>query len=171
MAGGAAMAGGTAAAAWSFLSQNRAQTPESSTPAIDDPTIEPAPSPFSAGDADFMTGETYPESTSVSEGRLVLTPRNSHWAYAYWDIPRMQRAQVERPANANLVMRLYDVTDTEGLPDRYEQFDVDDLALSCDVPIPRSDRNYVAEIGYVDGNNHWTRLAQSETVWVGANLL
>jgi phosphate transport system substrate-binding protein len=176
MAGGAAMAGGTAAAAWSFLSQNGAQTPETSTPAIDESTIEPAASPFSAGDADFVTGETHANSpssvtSSVSEGRLVLTPRNSHWAYAYWDIPRMQRAQVERPANANLVMRLYDVTDTEGLPDRYEQFDVDDLALSCDVPIPRSDRNYVAEIGYVDGNNHWTRLAQSETVWVGANLI
>jgi phosphate transport system substrate-binding protein len=75
---------------------------------------------------------------------------------------------MEHRADQNLMLRLYDVTDRTVLPDQYEQFDVDDLALSCDVPIAHSNRSYVVELGYADPQSHWTPLARSSSVWMPA---
>lgn len=187
-AGGAALAGGMGAAAWSFLSGRRNPN-ETATQTESAPTPVPA-----TPHHDFMTGEAWTEvgeptldattefglnpavehnaqidAVTPVQGRMVLTPRNGQWAYAYWDVPRMQRAEIDRQADQNLVLRLYDVTDADlefGLPVRFEQFDVDDLALSCDVPISQSDRSYISEIGYVDQSNQWIPLARSTSVWI-----
>ncbi len=161
IAGGAAAATGAGAAAWNFLSGKQ----RNSDPAAANP-------PTRADQNDVVSdGRRYDGvSADVDAGRIVLTPRNGQWAYAYWDVPRTSRALTNREADHNLVLRLYDVTtQAEGtLPERYEQFDVDDLALSCDVPIPASNRSYLVELGYVDRHNHWSRLARSTSVWVPA---
>jgi phosphate transport system substrate-binding protein len=180
VAGGAAAAAGAGAAAWSFVSGRNSETttpiePSSFTPTettsfttgettqINPPTTEINP---------FMTGETVTFSmpTELGEGRLVLTPRNSRWAYATWDLPRSLRSRIDRNSGDNLVLRLYDVTDGgTRLPARYEQHDIDEMALSCDVPIPLSDRTYIAEVGYVNSENVWTPLARSTPANIPAN--
>lgn len=171
-AGGAALAGGAAAAtgagtaAWSFLSRNRRDASTSNTPIADEIATPAEPN---AGVDD--RGQSNGVVAHRLEGRIVLTPRNAQWAYAYWDVPRTQRTMVERQPNQNLVLRLYDVTDLDAgaaLPEQYEQFDVDDMALACDVPIPHTNRSYVVELGYVNSQDHWTRLARSTSVWMPA---
>ncbi len=159
--GGDAVAGGAAgagAAAWSFLSGQ--PKPEVSHPEAPTATGETAIS----GVPSDPSGETI-----EAQGRLVLTPRNARWAYASWDIPRSLRSRINPSAGEHLVLRLYDVTDGgTKLPARYEQHDIDEMALSCDVPIPLGDRTYVAEVGYVDANYQWTPLARSAPAHVPA---
>ncbi|MGV0024042.1 substrate-binding domain-containing protein [Phormidesmis priestleyi] len=162
-------AGGAAAAAWSFLSgdQRRSDSPSEN---------------LSQGSTPVAKSTVAEEATSSSEpqgvappgevaSRLILSPRNAEWAYAYWDIPRSLKADVERQGGENLMLRLYDVTGLDAnaqLPQQYEQFDCDDFALSCDIPIPASDRTYVAEIGYLGAGNLWLSLARSIPTWVSA---
>jgi phosphate transport system substrate-binding protein len=181
LTGGAAAATGAAAAAWSFLSGKNAER----TPTLEREALEREPARNSSAppngsevDSSDRTIDRYDSSavgTSVSrpagmstapEGHIVLTARNPQWAYAYWDVPRSQRAAVNR-VDQNLVLRLYDVTDINlehEAPERFQQFDVDDLALSCDVPIPQSDRTYMVELGYASGREYWTVLARSTPV-------
>lgn len=173
VAGGAAAAG-AGAAAWSFVSGQRNSEPTTPTETSSFNTGETAS--FNTGETTemnpFMTAETVAPSmpTELGEGRLVLTPRNSRWAYATWDLPRSLRSRIDRNAGDNLVLRLYDVTDGgTRLPSRYEQHDIDEMALSCDVPIPLSDRTYIAEVGYVNAENVWTPLARSAPAQIPAN--
>lgn len=179
--GGAAKAG---TAAWSFISgQHQADAPQTApqtaVPQTVAPAIESLPADpirgINSSDS-FVTGETIAPSAppeinqEMNQGRLILTPRNSRWAYATWDLPRSLRSRINLNEGANLVLRLYDVTETgSNLSDRYEQFDLDDMALSCDVPISTSDRTYIAEVGYVDANQQWTRLARSTPAHIPAN--
>jgi phosphate transport system substrate-binding protein len=160
-----AIAGGASGtAAWSFLSGQAQQsvlqpeTPETATFELDATAAN-----------SFVAGETA-STPDLGEGHLDLTPRNSRWAYAAWDIPRSVRSRIEMNAGDHLVLRLYDVTDGGfKLPSRYEQHDIDEMALSCDVPISQPDRTYVAEIGYIDPNYQWTPLARSAPASIPAS--
>ena len=87
-------------------------------------------------------------------------------------MPRAQRSGVNQSAGETLALRLYDVTDANSerdTPQALQQFDIDALALSCDVPIPVSNRTYIVELGYIDGGDRWTRLARSTPALVSAN--
>ncbi|BAU09852.1 putative phosphate transport system substrate-binding protein [Leptolyngbya sp. NIES-3755] len=195
--GGAAVTGGAAAAgagaaAWSFVSGQRNSDTKTPTETPSFTTSPTETTSFTTGETasfttgettsfttgettqmnPFMTSETVTPSmpTEFGEGRLVLSPRNARWAYATWDLPRSLRSRIDRNAGDNLVLRLYDVTDGgTRLPSRYEQHDIDEMALSCDVPIPLSDRTYIAEVGYVNAENVWTPLARSTPAHIPAN--
>lgn len=163
----AGTATGGAAAAWSFLSGNRrrSDSPSENLSQVSTPVSDSVVSNVS---------DVSKESDQPGEvaGQLVLSPRNAQWIYAYWDIPRSRKADVERQGGENLMLRLYDVTGLDvnaQLPEQYEQFDCDDFALSCDVPIPASDRTYVAEIGYLGAGDLWLSLARSTPTWVSAH--
>lgn len=163
---GATIAGGAGAAAWSFLSGSRSQ----SAPALKE---EPASvtTPVSAEEpANVATPPSALDSLpSETEGQITILPRNSEWATVRWDVPRSLRADAPRHGGEHLVVRLYDVTGLDlatQTPDRFEQFDCSELALSCNVPIPASDRTYMAEIGYLSADDHWTRFARSTPVFI-----
>jgi phosphate transport system substrate-binding protein len=180
VAGGATAAGaaaaGAGAAAWSFLSGQRKESQDASATETQQFITGETATDTNGFDSNgvntngFVTGETNSSTPSVGGGRLVLTPRNSRWAYASWDIPRSLRSRIDLSSGENLVLRLYDVTDAgTQLPSRYEEHDIDDMALSCDVPISQGDRTYVAEIGYVGANQEWTSLARSLPAYVPGN--
>lgn len=180
ISGGTAAAAGAGAAAWSFVSGQRSpdvpraeSTPSETAFFTTGKTAEVNPVEVNPVDVNpYLTGEAIKTSlpTDIGEGRLVLTPRNSRWAYASWDLPRSLRSQLDHNTGNNLVLRLYDVTDAgTRLPSRYEQHDIDDMALSCDVPIPLSDRTYIAEVGYVDTNYQWSLLARSTPAYIPAS--
>ena len=155
LAAGAAIAGGAGTAAWSFLG-DQAQSDSS-------------PLKASAGGAAQSTGlDNHP--LAETEGQISILPRSAEWATLRWNVPRSLRADVPRQGGERLVVRLYDVTglDVAQTPDRFQQFDCDDLALSCNVPLPASDRTYLAEIGYLGADDRWTRFARSTPVWVPA---
>ncbi|KAM3092151.1 DUF4912 domain-containing protein [Phormidesmis sp. 146-12] len=153
--GGAALTAG--AAAWS-LPTDRSQA-----------TVEAAK--FDVGQTD-LTSETL---ATVDEGlpdlpdgygesRIVLLPRDPQWAYAYWDVPIEHRMQLRQQGGQNLVLRLYDVTDVDldhQKPHSLQQFDCDELARDWYLAIPVSDREYLAEIGYLTADGRWLMLARS----------
>ncbi|MBF2077471.1 MAG: DUF4912 domain-containing protein [Synechococcales cyanobacterium T60_A2020_003] len=98
------------------------------------------------------------------ESRIVLLPRDPQWAYAYWDIPNEHREELRRQGGTRLALRLYDVTDVDMAtqnPHTMQQYDCEEFARDWYLPIPVSDRDYIAEIGYLTPTGAWLTLARS----------
>ncbi|UBF29571.1 DUF4912 domain-containing protein [Kovacikia minuta CCNUW1] len=98
------------------------------------------------------------------ESRIVLMPRDPQWAYSYWDTPDEHKSELRRQGGEKLALRIYDVTDidlNQQASHSLQQYDCDELARDWYVPIPVSDRDYIAEIGYVTGDGRWLMLARS----------
>ncbi|HEY9736089.1 MAG TPA: DUF4912 domain-containing protein [Trichocoleus sp.] len=103
------------------------------------------------------------------ESRIVLLPRDPQWAYAYWDIPNEHKEELRRQGGERLALRLYDVTDidsTHETPHNLQQYDCEELARDWYLPIPVSDRDYLAEIGYLTIDGHWLVLARSNPIHI-----
>ena len=103
------------------------------------------------------------------ETRIVLMPRDPQWAYAYWDVPNDRREALRRQGGQRLALRLYDVTDVDldhQSPHSLQQYDCEELARDWYVAIPVSDRDYLAEIGYLTEEGRWLMLARSAPIRV-----
>jgi ABC-type phosphate transport system substrate-binding protein len=101
------------------------------------------------------------------ESRIVLLPRDPQSAYAYWDTPNDHKEQLRRQGGQQLALRLCDVTDIDiqhQPPHSMQQYDCDEMARDWHLPIPVSDRDYVAEIGYLTAEGAWLSLARSMPV-------
>jgi hypothetical protein len=94
-------------------------------------------------------------------------PRDPQWAYTYWDIPDEHRQSVRYLGGQQLALRLYDATDLDinkNKPHSVQQYACDELVRDWYLPIPVSDRDYIAEIGYVTGSGEWLLLARSNRI-------
>jgi uncharacterized protein len=103
------------------------------------------------------------------ESRIVLMPRDPQWAYTYWDIPVEHREDLRRQGGSRLALRFYDVTDVDlsyQAPHSLQQYECDEMARDWYLPIPVSDRDYVAEIGYICNDGRWLVLARSLPVHI-----
>ncbi|NET31209.1 MAG: DUF4912 domain-containing protein [Cyanothece sp. SIO1E1] len=103
------------------------------------------------------------------ESRIVLMPRDPQWAYVYWDIPNEHKEALRSQGGTRLALRLYDVTDVNldyQSPHNLQQYESEELAREWYLPIPVSDRDYVAEIGYVCNDGRWLMLARSAVVHI-----
>ncbi|MBD2089769.1 DUF4912 domain-containing protein [Microcoleus sp. FACHB-1515] len=117
---------------------------------------------LSAVDADLPD---LPE--GYGESRIVLMPRDPQWAYAYWDVPNDHKAALRSQGGTRLAVRLYDVTDLDlatQRPHSLQQYECDELARDWYLAVPVSDRDYIAEIGYVTEDGRWLMLARSAPV-------
>ncbi|WP_035985317.1 DUF4912 domain-containing protein [Leptolyngbya sp. KIOST-1] len=130
------------------------------------PSAPPAPSvevlaSVDDGLADLPSG--------YGESRIVLMPRDPQWAYAYWDIPNTHKDELRRQGGSRLALRFYDVTDIDfysQAPHSLQQYECDEMAREWYLPIPVSDRDYVAEIGYLCNDGRWLVLARSLPVHI-----
>ncbi|MEM7797256.1 MAG: DUF4912 domain-containing protein [Cyanobacteria bacterium P01_C01_bin.118] len=103
------------------------------------------------------------------ESRIVLMPRDPQWAYAYWDIPGVHKEEMRRRGGVRLAIRFYDVTDVDinsVAPHSLQQYECDEMAREWFLPIPVSDRDYIAEIGYVAADGRWLLMARSAPIHV-----
>ncbi|WGV27475.1 DUF4912 domain-containing protein [Halotia branconii] len=103
-----------------------------------------------------------------TESSIILTPRTFEWADASWRVSEIHK-QVLRDTGSKLALRLYDVSDIDlsyQSPSLVQQYECEEFTDGLSVPIPISDRNYMAELGYVADNNNWVILATSEIVRV-----
>ncbi|MDJ0704186.1 MAG: DUF4912 domain-containing protein [Leptolyngbyaceae cyanobacterium MO_188.B28] len=103
------------------------------------------------------------------ESRIVLMPRDPQWAYAYWDVPNEHKDSLRRQGGVKLALRFYDVTDINldhQSPHSLQQYECDEMAREWYLPIPVSDRDYVAEIGYICNDGRWLVLASSSPVHI-----
>ncbi|HEY9700420.1 MAG TPA: DUF4912 domain-containing protein [Trichocoleus sp.] len=102
--------------------------------------------------------------SGYGETHIVLLPRDPQWAYAYWDAPGEHREALRRAGGRRLALRFYDITDIDLArqnPHSLQQYDCDEMTRDWYIPVPISDRDYIAEIGYVTEDGGWLMLARS----------
>ncbi|WP_448268283.1 DUF4912 domain-containing protein [Nostoc sp. DSM 114159] len=103
------------------------------------------------------------------ESSIVLTPRTSQWAEVSWEISEAKKAALRQQGGSQLVVRLYDVTGIDlsyQTPQFVQQYECEETAHDRFVEIPISDRDYIAEIGYVADGGRWLFIARSAIVRV-----
>ncbi|MGL6344315.1 MAG: DUF4912 domain-containing protein [Waterburya sp.] len=103
------------------------------------------------------------------ESRIVLMPRDPQWAYAYWDVPNAHKEELRRQGGQQLALRVYDVTDIDinhQAPHSVQEYLCDEMAREWYLPVPVSDRDYVADIGYRCADGRWLILARSAPITV-----
>ena len=103
------------------------------------------------------------------ESRIMLMPRDPQWAYAYWDVPNDRKEELRRQGGQQLALRIYDVTDIDinhQAPHSVQEYLCDEMAREWYLPIPVSDRDYVADIGYRCADGRWLVLARSASVTI-----
>jgi hypothetical protein len=96
-------------------------------------------------------------------------PRDPQWAYVYWDVPNSQKEELRKQGGQQLALRLYDATDVNldyQTPNNLQEYNSDELAREWYLPIPISDRDYVAELGYRCADGRWLVLTRSKVVHV-----
>lgn len=107
-----------------------------------------------------------PETSSVGvEGNINLIPRTPKWAYVSWDVPESQKRALQQQGGSLLAVRLYDVTLNQS-PQLAQQYECEEVANDRYIAIPKSNRDYMVEIGYVAKGNRWLRLARSAPIQV-----
>jgi hypothetical protein len=105
--------------------------------------------------------------SGYGHSRIVLLPRDPQWAYTYWDLSNDQKEALRHQGGQDLAIRIYDVTDVDfstQAPHSIQEYNCDELAREWYLPIPMSDRDYVAEIGYRCWDGRWLMLARSTPV-------
>ncbi|OUL19604.1 hypothetical protein BV372_33425, partial [Nostoc sp. T09] len=105
------------------------------------------------------------------EDSLILRPHTPNWAYVSWQISNAQK-QVLQNSGCQLILRLYDVNDIDlsyQSPPLVEQYECDKTAHDRFIAIPASDRNYIAELGYITNGDRWSKIASSAIVRVFSN--
>jgi ABC-type phosphate transport system substrate-binding protein len=103
------------------------------------------------------------------ESRMVLMARDPQWAYAYWDVPDEMRQPLRDQGGKQFALRLYDVTDlppNQQQPHSVQQYEIDEMTMNWYLPLPVSDRDYTAELGYLATGGRWLSLVRSNTVRV-----
>ena len=102
---------------------------------------------------------------SEDETAIVLTPRTPRWAYTAWKISTANLQQLQQQNDSQLILRLYDVTDVDlsyQTPHLIQQYECEISINHRYVAIPKGDRNYMVEIGYLSNDQRWLSLARSE---------
>jgi hypothetical protein len=101
--------------------------------------------------------------------RIVLMARDPQWAYAYWDVSEDHKQALQNEGGQQLALRLYDVTDldlSQSRPHSVQQYGLEEMTRDWYLPIPVSDRDYRAEIGYTTATGTWLVLARSNALRV-----
>uniref|UniRef100_UPI00384F1C0D DUF4912 domain-containing protein n=1 Tax=Atlanticothrix silvestris TaxID=2840444 RepID=UPI00384F1C0D len=110
----------------------------------------------------------FEELQADAESSIILSPQAADWAGVSWDVSETHK-QVLQDAGLQLALRLYDVTDIDlsyQSPILVQQYECEQFTDDRYVAIPTSDRDYIAELGYVTDGNNWVTLATSNIVRV-----
>ena len=103
------------------------------------------------------------------EQSIVLKPRNAEWAYATWYLDPSCQETLQNNGISQLGLRLYDVTDLDlsyQTPQLVQEYELEPKIEEKYIAIPQSDRDYIAEIGYLTSNDHWVTIARSNRIRV-----
>ncbi|VXD13201.1 DUF4912 domain-containing protein [Planktothrix paucivesiculata] len=103
------------------------------------------------------------------QSQIFLLPRDPNWAYAYWDIPNEHKEHIRHQGGKHLLLRVYDVTaidlDTQP-PLSVQEYECDEMAREWHIPIAMSDRDYIAELGYLTLDGRWLVLVRSNHIHI-----
>jgi phosphate transport system substrate-binding protein len=101
--------------------------------------------------------------------RLILVPRDCRDVYAYWELSDAKQAELRRYGREPLRIRLCDVTDIDldwQQPHSVRQFVCPPGATDVHLPIAVDNRDYLVELGYLNDDKRWVRMARSGHVHV-----
>jgi ABC-type phosphate transport system substrate-binding protein len=99
--------------------------------------------------------------------RIVLTPRTTTQAYAYWETPEENQELLRQQGNSRYLLRILDVTDIDleqHPPHSIQEFTCAETDRDRHIANLQSDRDYLAEIGYLTDGNQWQLLARSTPI-------
>jgi phosphate transport system substrate-binding protein len=99
--------------------------------------------------------------------RIIFTPRTPKWAYLSWYISDNHQQTLQSGEYTTLAIRLYDVTNLDlsyQRPQFVQQYECETAIYDRYIPIPRGERDYITEIGYLSNDNRWLCLARSGMV-------
>lgn len=98
--------------------------------------------------------------------RAILVPHPVSGAYAYWEVSPEHHDALRQRDGQKLMLRIHDVTgiDIDYEPPHDTQEYICDDEPDMHVNIPAGNRDYLAELGYVTGDQCWLRLARSAPV-------
>ncbi|MBD2089118.1 DUF4912 domain-containing protein [Microcoleus sp. FACHB-1515] len=142
--------------------------------ATDEATVRPSV-PVAAGIAAGVAAAGVAARSLVNQpavdknSRIVLTPRSDKEAYAYWEVSNEHKADLRQQGGQKLMLRVHDATNVDldiHPPVSTQTFACSEQQQDLHVPIPVSDRDYVAELGYETQDGNWLRLARSTSVHV-----
>ena len=105
--------------------------------------------------------------TAPATPRMILTPRDSQNAYAYWEIPQERLAETKRQGGETMMIRIYDVTGRSThapLPAPIAEFPCIESNPDLHLPIVADDRSYCGEVGYLTADNQWVPIVKSNAV-------
>ncbi|MCW5312872.1 DUF4912 domain-containing protein [Nostoc sp. KVJ3] len=126
------------------------------SPVHPDPIVDSEQPDIHLGDAQ--------EEIAEDQSSIILTPRTYQWADVSWEISETKKAALQQQGGSHLVVRLYDATGIDlsyQNPQFVQQYECDETARDRFVEIPISDRDYIAEIGYVADGDRWLFIARS----------
>ena len=110
-----------------------------------------------------------PLPNGYGQSQIFLLPRDPNWAYAYWDIPNDHKEHLRHQGGKHLLLRVYDVTsidiDTQP-PLSTQEYECDEMAREWHISIPMSDRDYIAELGYLTVDGRWLILVRSNHIHI-----
>lgn len=102
-----------------------------------------------------------------SQSQVFLVPRNAHSAYVHWAVMQADKDALKHQGGQQLVLRVYAVTGTEATSSHsIQQFVCNEWERDQHVPIPASNLDYVAELGYSTLDGRFLRLARSSATRV-----
>ncbi|MBD2346048.1 DUF4912 domain-containing protein [Anabaena subtropica] len=100
---------------------------------------------------------------------VTFNSRTPKWAYVSWDIADDHQQLLKDHGISQLALRLYDATNVDlsyQNPQLVQQYEFDEITRDRYVLIPNSDRDYMAEVGYLTTAGDWVTIARSATVRV-----
>ncbi|AFY48232.1 hypothetical protein Nos7524_2390 [Nostoc sp. PCC 7524] len=104
--------------------------------------------------------------TVDAQSQILFTPRTSKWAYISWQISETRQQMLQNAGISQLTLRLYDVTNIDlsyQKPQMVQQYECEEITHDRYIAIPHSDRDYMVEIGYLEGDR-WMTIACSTIV-------
>ena len=123
--------------------------------------LEGTTTPISAGAAQ-IGHDRPPNSQGTSQSQVFLVPRDAQNAYVHWDVAQADKDALKHQGGQQLVLRVYEVTDTDSASTySVQQFLCHEWDRDQQVPIPVSNLDYVAELGYITLDGRFLRLARS----------
>ncbi|MEA5572390.1 DUF4912 domain-containing protein [Calothrix sp. UHCC 0171] len=102
--------------------------------------------------------------TTKRQCQIILVPRNSKNAYAYWEVSEDYKQVARNQGGSKFALRVHDATnldiDTQE-PHATQEYLCHESEFDQHIAIPLCDRDYIAEVGYYTPNNRWIRIIRS----------
>ncbi|MFH1380492.1 MAG: DUF4912 domain-containing protein [bacterium] len=118
-----------------------------------------------------LTQEHEAVSDKYGINRIVLMVRDPFWIYTYWEITPEHDAYVKgtidvhRCFDARIVLRVLDVTEVDAdSTNSFNYIQINSDARNWYLHVPKSNRLYCVEIGYLCSNGEFYRLSRSNSV-------